>query len=89
MKAIAKEKYVRMSPQKVRQVLGAPAVDLEAHGVAEVAARQLAGDGVQEVVDLLFVDPQVGVARQPELERAADLHTGEQQVDIGLDDRAQ
>ena len=75
--------------EEVDELARAGVVDLETHGVAVVAARELAGDRGEEVVDLLLVDPEVAVARDPELVARAHLHPGEERLDVRVDDRRQ
>ena len=62
------------------------ALDLEADGLAEAAPAKLLLDGEQEVVRLVLLDRQVGVAGDPEEVRLEDLHAAEQEVQVGLDD---
>ena len=61
-------------------------VDLEAHGPAEAAAAQLDLDRGEQVVGLLLLEGEVGVAGDPEGEVALDLHAGEERVEVGGDD---
>ena len=63
--------------------------DLQAHGEAELALRQLALQRLAQVLDLFLVDPQVGVAGDAKLRIADDFAPGEQLVQMGVDDRGQ
>ena len=60
--------------------------DLEADGLAEPPPPELLLDGHEEVVRLVLLDRQVGVAGDPEEVRLQDLHAAEQEVEVGLDD---
>ena len=62
------------------------ALDLEADGLAEPAPPQLLLDGEQQVVGLVLLDREVGVAGHAEEVVLQDLHAGEQGVEVGLDD---
>ena len=53
-------------------------LDLEAHGATEAAAAQLHLDGGEQVVGLLLLERQVGVAGDPERAVLVELHAGEQ-----------
>ena len=55
--------------ERLRTVLG----DLEAHRRAELPVRQLALQRLAQVLHFLLVDPQVGVARHPELRVVDDV----------------
>ena len=59
--------------------------DLEAHGPAEPAAAQLDLDGGEQVVGLLLLEGEVGVAGDPERGGGLDLHAGEELVEVGGD----
>ena len=71
--------------QRLRAVVG----HLEAHAVAVAARGQLALDGAQQIVDLLLVHEQVGIARNPELKTALRAHARKQVDDVFVDDRRQ
>ena len=60
--------------------------DLQPHGAAEPAPPQLHLDRHQQVVGLVLLDRQVGVAGHPEGVVLADGHPGEQGVEVGGDD---
>ncbi len=75
--------------QVVDQLLGAVEGDLQAHALAVVAARELALDRAQEVVDFLLVHPQVAVARDPELVAALDAHAREELAHLVVHDRGE
>ena len=50
------------------------ALDLEPHRLAEAAPAELLLDGQEQVVRLVLLDRQVGVAGHPEQVRLEDLH---------------
>ena len=60
-------------------------VDLEADGPAEPPAAQLHLHGLEQVVGLLLLQGQVGVAGDPEGVVALDLHAREQRPQVGGD----
>ena len=66
--------------------LGHRPLDLEPHGLAEPAAPDLLLDREQEVVRLVLLDRDVGVAGDPEQVGLDDLHAPEQLVEVRLDD---
>ena len=66
--------------------LGHRALDLEPHGIAEPPAPDLLLDREQEIVRLVLLDRDVGVAGHPEQVRLDDLHAPEQLVQVRLDD---
>ena len=59
---------------------------LEPHGRAVAPMRQFAFERAAQVVDFFFIDEQVAVACQPELEETEHLHAGEQPRHAVLDD---
>ena len=59
--------------------------DLEAHGPAELAAPQLDLDGGEEVLGLLLLEGEVGVAAHAEGGGGLHLHPGEQLAEVGGD----
>ena len=61
-------------------------LDLEAERLAEAAAAQLHLDGHQQVVGLVLLEGQVGVAGDPERMVVADRHAGEEGSEVGRDD---
>ena len=61
-------------------------VNLEAHRVAEPAPPQLLFDRQQEVVRLVFLELEIGVARHPEEVRFEDRHARKEHVQVGRDD---
>ena len=65
------------------------ALHLEAHDLAEASLAQLLLDGQQQVVRLVLLDREVGVARDPEQVVLEDLHAREQDVQVGRDDLLQ
>src|ERR1044072_7394498 len=72
--------------QEVHHVLRAVVGDLEAHGVAEVPVQELALERGVQVLDLLLVDEEVGVARHPELVAALGVHPGEELAHVRVQD---
>ncbi len=60
--------------------------DLEAHGVAALAAPQLLLDRLEQIVGLLLVDLDVEVARDAEDVEALDAHAGEDGPDVARDE---
>ena len=77
-RAVDLVEVVRAEPELLQQELGhlrrAVVGDLEAHGVAEVALRQLALQRGAQVLHVLLVDEEVAVARDAELVAAEHLH---------------
>src|SRR5438093_1386922 len=59
--------------------------DLEAHGVAAVAAAHLLLDGLEQVLGLLLVVGEVEVAGDAEGPHAEDAGAGEQVPDVERD----
>ena len=78
----------RPSPRsRIARVVGRHrALDLEADGLAEAPPPELLLDRHQQVVGLVLLDREVGVAGDPEQVVLDDLHAAEQQVEVGLDD---
>ena len=80
----------RLEPEPLlEQRTGVPghrALDLEPHDLAEAALAELLLDGQQQVVRLVLLDRDVGVAGHPEQVVVADLHAREQRVEVGGDD---
>ena len=62
------------------------ALDLEADRLAEAPPAELLLDRQEQVVGLVLLDREVGVAGDPEEVRLEDLHAAEQEVEVGLDD---
>ena len=60
-------------------------LDLEADRLAEPAAAELLLDGHQQVVRLVLLDREVGVAGHAEEVVLLDLHAAEQEVEVRLD----
>ena len=61
-------------------------LDLEADRLAEASPTELLLDGHQQVVGLVLLDREVGVAGDPEEVALDDLHAHEQVGQVGLDD---
>ena len=66
--------------------IGHRALHLEADRLAEAPTADLLLDREQQVVGLVLLDRDVGVARDPEQVGLEDLHAPEQLVEVGLDD---
>src|SRR5207248_4718634 len=52
--------------------------DLEPHREAELALRQLAFQSLPQVLHFFLVDPEIGIARDPELRIVDDFATGKE-----------
>ena len=65
--------------------LGHGPLDLEPHGLAEAPAPDLLLDRDQQVVGLVLLDRDVGVAGDAEQVGLEDLHAPEQLVEVRLD----
>jgi hypothetical protein len=70
---------------RLRHVVG----DFQAHGVAEVALRQLALERLAQVLHLLLLDEEVGVARDAELVAAEHVHAREELAHVLVQDRGE
>ena len=57
-------------------------LDLEPHGRAELAAEQLALQGLEQVLGVVLLDLEVLVAGDPERVRTEHLHAGEQPLEV-------
>ena len=68
-------------PYRRRHGLG----HLQANHGPEAASQQFGLDRGQQILGLLLIDGQVGVARHPEAGVLVDLHSGEQRVEVGGD----
>ena len=77
---------VELAEQEVAHLVGDVGVDLEPDGPAEPAPAQLDLDRGEQVVGLLLLEGEVGVAGDPERELLLDDHAGEQLVEVGGDD---
>ena len=77
---------LELGGEEVDEVVAHVGADLEAEGLAEAAAAQLHLDGDEEVVGLVLLEGQVGVAGDPEGVVGADRHAGEEAVEVGRDD---
>ncbi len=80
---------VELVDQHVAHVVGDLRRHLEAHGPSEPASPQLHLDRGQEVVRLVLLEHEVGVARHPERVVLADDHVGEQRRQLRRDDLLQ
>ena len=61
------------------------ALDLDSDRLAKTASPQLRFDGTQEIVGLVFLQIEIGVARDAEKIRIAHVHAGEQDVEMMRD----
>ena len=75
--------------QERSQAFGAARRHLQADRGAVVALAELALQRLAQVLDLLLVDPQVGVAGDAELRVVDDAAPREQRVQMGMDHRRQ
>ena len=80
---------VELVEQELRQFLRAVARHFQPHRGAELAAHQLALQGLAQVLDFVLVDPQVAVARDAELRIGDHFAPGEQVRDMRVDDGGQ
>ena len=72
--------------QQVERALRHAAVDLEAHRVGEPApALQPGLDRREEVLGLVLLEIEIGVARDPERAPREDLHPREEPLEMGAD----
>src|SRR5205085_10140259 len=62
---------------------------LEAYGVAEVPVQELALERRVQVLDLLLVHEEIGIARHAELVAADHVHAGEELADVRVQDRGE
>ena len=72
--------------EQIANVVGHAALDLESHRFAEPAPPQLRLDRAQEIVGLVLLQIEVGVARDAEEIRVADVHSGEEPVEMVRDE---
>ncbi len=77
---------LKFAHQQVEQVVVDVVTDLEADGRAEPPAGQFAFEGLEEVLGLVLLDLQVGVAGHPEQVGVHHLHAGEELREVGGDD---
>ena len=80
---------IELMQQQLRQVLRTAGGDFQPHREAELALRQLALQRLPQILDFLFVEPQVRVAGDSELRIIDDLALREQLVQMRMDDRRQ
>ena len=80
---------LELPEQELRELVGTALGDLEPDRLAEMALRQLAFQRLPQVLHLLLVEPEVGVARHAELRVADDLAPAEQLVQMRVDDARQ
>ena len=77
---------LELGGQQLGQVLTHVCLDLEPEGLAEAASAQLHLNGDQQIVRLVLLEHEVGVAGHPEGVVVADGHAREQRVQVGGDD---
>ena len=75
--------------EQLGQVCRTARGDFEAHREAELALRQFAFERLPQVLDFFLVEPQIRVARHPELRIVDHLAAGEQVVEVCVDDRGE
>ena len=80
---------LELPQEELRELVGTTVGDLEPDGLAEVTLRQLAFQRLPEVLHLLLVEPEVGVARHAELRVADDVAAAEELVQMRVDDARQ
>ena len=80
---------VELPQQELRELVGTSRGHLEPHRLPEVALRQLAFQRLPQVLHLLLVEPEVGVARDAKLRVADDLAPAEELVQMRVDDARQ
>ena len=78
--------HVELTDEQLADLVGRVGLDLEADRLAEPAPTQLHLDRREQVVGLLLLEGQVGVAGDAEGDRLQDVHAGEQVVEVGGDD---
>ena len=83
--AVVLAKTESTTEQRLRRGRHRP-LDLEPHGRAEASTAELLLDREEQVVGLVLLDLEVGVARDPEEVVLLDLHPVEEGVEVGLDD---
>ena len=76
---------VELALQELAHLVGDVGADLEAHGPAELPATQLDLDGGEEVVGLLLLEGEVGVAADAERGGGLHVHPREQLAEVGGD----
>ena len=76
---------VELGHEQLEHAVRRAGLDLQAHGAAEAAAPQLHLEGDEEVVGLLLLDGEVGVAGHPEHPVVDHRHAREQRVEVGRD----
>ena len=69
---------IELAQQQLEHLGRHAMVDLEAHGATEPATAQLHLDRGEQVVGLLLLEGEVGVARDAERHEVEDVHPGEE-----------
>ena len=77
---------VELAHEQLEHLIAHRVGDFEAHGAVEPAAAQLHLNGLEEVVGLLLLDREIGVASHAERRRLADHHPRKQAVEVGHDE---
>ena len=78
--------HLELGRQQLHHVVAHVGPDLEPEGPTETAPAQLHLDGHQEVIGLVLLQRQVGIAGDAESVVLADGHAREQRVQVGGDD---
>ena len=76
---------LELAHEQVEHLVAHAVGDLEAHGLVEPPPAQLHLQRFEQVLGLLVLEGQVGVAGDPERRRFLDDHAGEQRVEVGDD----
>ncbi len=76
---------LELAHEQVEHLVAHALGDLEAHGLVEAPPAQLHLQRLEQVLGLLVLQRQVGVAGDPERRRLLDHHPGEQRVELGDD----
>ena len=72
--------------EEAQDALVGAAGDLEAHHAREATLAQLPLDGLQQIVGILLIGLDLGVARHAERQHLQDLHAREELVQVVLDE---
>ena len=76
---------IELGDEELQDAVRRPRLDLQPHGASEAAAAQLHLQGDEEVVGLLLLDGEVGVAGDPEHPVVHHRHPREQRVEVRRD----
>ncbi len=78
--------HVELVDEQVEHLVARRLGHLQAHGAVEAPAAQFHLDRFEEILGLVLLHRQVGVAGDPERRRLFDDHAGEEAVEVGDDD---